>query len=253
MAGIPPQGHYRYFAELHDNPLVQSSIVEPDVLQAEGFRVDVVEAVSEIITPGADEKISPQIIWNQLFSMPLFPRPTTQYISGRESLDVTFFMTLLAGGVMNAVDLGVEGAPTSRNEALEYITRQAKGDIHEWLQKEPNVDPHAYPDLVRDSQGATRTNGRARFETCSLAVSLNRRLYRTRSGVLGLGPKVMKTGDVAVVLFGGKCPYILRQSGSEWLFLGEAYLRDDNVMQGGAVTEVRSGRRKGQVETFRMR
>ncbi|USP74767.1 hypothetical protein yc1106_02041 [Curvularia clavata] len=237
MAGVPPQGHYRYFAHLQDSPLVQSSIKEPNVLQADGFRVDVVATVSDTITPGASETISPQTVWNQLFTMPLSPRPNFQYEFGPEALDVAFFMTLLAGGVLNALEVGFEGAPTTRLEAVEHFTRQAKCDLYQWLEGEPSLEAQAYPDLIRDSQGANLEQGRSRFEKCSVMYSFNRRLYRTRSGMLGLGPMVTKPGDIVVVLFGGRYPFLLRQLASEWLFLGETYVRNNHIMLGEAVME----------------
>lgn len=253
LAGVPPTGHYRYFAHLQDNPLVQRSIKEPNILQADGFRVDVVAAISETITQGAGGTILPQTIWNQLFTMPIFPRPFFQYEFGAEALDVAFFMTLLAGGVANALSVGLEGVPTTRSEAVEHFTRQAKCDVCQWLESEPGFDLQAYSDLIRDSQGATRAQGRSRFEKCCVMYSLNRRLYRTRSGMLGLGPLVTRPGDVVVVLFGGKYPFLLRQLALEWLFLGETYVRNNHIMLGEAVTEVRSGKGGQRVETFRVR
>lgn len=254
LAGIPLVGHYRYFAELEDNPLYARNIKEPNFLQAGGFRVDVVEAMSDNISQDGSGRISPGKIWSQLFpTMALFPRPTARYVVGTEALDVAFFMTLLAGGVMNVADLGVVGAPNTRSEAIDYITRQASGDIHEWLQTQGDVDVQTYQDLAANSWGATRAGGSARFETCAVSISLNRRVYRTRAGLLGLGPKFMRPGDLVVVLFGGKYPYILRQIGTEWLFLGDTYLRDDHVMRGRAVMEVRSGPRRRQAENFRIR
>jgi hypothetical protein len=253
LAGIYPEGPF-HFAELLDNPFNQRYIVEPDILQAGGFRVDVVEAVSGIITQNTEGKISPNDIWSQLFpKLPLFPRPTANYVSGIEALDVAFLMTLLAGGVMNVAALGPAGAPDTRQEGIDYITRQAKGDVHEWLLSQPGVDPQVYPDLVADSWGATRVEGRSRYEMWATAQSLNRRVYRTRAGLLGLGPKFMKPGDMVVVLFGGKYPFILRQVGMEWLFLGETYLRDEHIMRGRAVKEVRSGQGRVQTENFRIR
>jgi hypothetical protein len=253
MAGVPPEGHYRYFAHLQDNPLVQKSIKEPNILQADGFRIDVVAAVSETITQGAGGTISPQTVWDQLFTMPIFPRPFFQYAFGAEALDVAFFMTLLAGGVVNALDIGFEGAPKIRSEAVEQFTRQAKCDMCQWLEGEPGFDIQAYSDLRRDSQGANGAQGRSRFEKCSVMYSLNRRLYRTRSGMLGLGPMVTRPGDVVVVLFGGKYPFLLRQLALEWLFLGETYVQNNHIMLGEAVTEVRSARGRQRVETFRIR
>lgn len=255
LAGIPPTGHYPYFAIMHDSPLVQRNIKEPNVLQAEGFRIDVIEAVSDPITQDSADQVSPQTIWSQLFpNIPLlYPRPTLQYVTGSEALDVAFFMTLLAGGIANLLDLGPVGAPSQRDQALDHVTRQAKGDIYEWLSGLPGVNAQAYPDLIRDSMGATRTNGHTRFETCAVMCSLNRQLFRTRGGLLGLGPKFTRPGDVIVVLFGGKYPFTMRQVGTEWMFIGETYLRDEHIMRGGAVTEVRAGKRKGQAEVFRIR
>ncbi|KAJ6197217.1 LOW QUALITY PROTEIN: heterokaryon incompatibility protein-domain-containing protein [Bipolaris maydis] len=236
MAGVPPKGHYRYFAQVQDNPLVQGSIKEPNILQADGFRVDVVDTVSETITQGASGIISPQTVWNQLFPMPISPRPDLQYEFGAEALDVAFFMTLLAGGVLNTLEIGFEGAPTTRSEVVEHFTKQAKCDLYQWLEGEPGFDPQAYADLIR----ANHEQGRSRFEKCCVI------LYRTRSGMLGLGPMVTRP----VVLFGGKYPFLLRQLAREWLFLGETYVRNNHVMRGEAA---RSTRGRQRVETFRIR
>lgn len=35
-------------------------------------------------------------------------------------------------------------------------------------------------------------------------LSQNKRMYRTRSGYFGLGPSILKNGDMAVVLLGGR-------------------------------------------------
>lgn len=50
----------------------------------------------------------------------------------------------------------------------------------------------------------------------------------------------MQTGDVAVVLYGGNTPYILRPSGDEFLFMGQAYV--DNIMEGEVMHSLRAGR-----------
>ncbi|KAH7391831.1 hypothetical protein BKA66DRAFT_458562 [Pyrenochaeta sp. MPI-SDFR-AT-0127] len=73
----------------------------------------------------------------------------------------------------------------------------------------------------------------ARYLT-GLMRLLNRRLFITASGQLGLGPAHMMSGDVVVVLFGGNVPYILRplESG-QWVFVGECYI--EGLMRGEAV------------------
>jgi hypothetical protein len=87
LAGIPMRGHYRYFAELHDSPLNGPS-VEPNVLQLDGYRVDLVDAVSDLIHYKYTEKPPIEAIWSQLFNFALFPRPSFQYTGTSEALDV---------------------------------------------------------------------------------------------------------------------------------------------------------------------
>lgn len=69
--------------------------------------------------------------------------------------------------------------------------------------------------------------------------------------MLGLGPIVTRPNDV-VVLLDGKYPFVLRQIAVEWLFLSETYVRDNHIMLGQAVTEVRSARGRQRVEKFRI-
>lgn len=48
-----------------------------------------------------------------------------------------------------------------------------------------------------------------------------------------LGPDVMEPGDVVVVLYGGKVPFVLRPEGNWWKLLGECYIH--GVMAGEAL------------------
>ena len=61
----------------------------------------------------------------------------------------------------------------------------------------------------------------------------NRRFFVTRRGFFGLGPSVLREGDICSVLFGGTVPFILRRKGTGYLLLGEAYLH--GVMRGEAI------------------
>lgn len=52
-----------------------------------------------------------------------------------------------------------------------------------------------------------------------------RRYFVTGKGYLGLGPSAMKSGDIVVILFGLKVPYVLRPiQGGRYQIVGEAYL-----------------------------
>jgi hypothetical protein len=76
-------------------------------------------------------------------------------------------------------------------------------------------------------------------DTCSL-----RRIFWTKNGSFGLGPQCMRPGDVVVVLYGGNTPYVLRQKGENWLFVGQAYV--DEIMHGELMKNLRTGRAKEQ-------
>ncbi|RYP81468.1 hypothetical protein DL770_005901 [Monosporascus sp. CRB-9-2] len=162
IPGIPRTGHYRYFAVLHDCPL-RGMPLEPNVLQLDGFRLDVVEAVSDSIASTYQD---------------LMPRPGFSAVNA-EPTPVYYHMT-----ITNAL--------------------------------------------------------------------LNRRVYRTRSGYLGIGPKFMKPGDQLVVLYGGHTPFILRQIRRDWIFVGDTYVHYWDLMTGQLVDRVRRGRTNILVETFRL-
>lgn len=74
----------------------------------------------------------------------------------------------------------------------------------------------------------------SRFWTLAWRFCCNRRIFRTKLGVLGLGPRAMREGDIVAVLYGGPWPYVLRPLGEtgEYQFVGRAYI--DNIMDGEA-------------------
>lgn len=85
--------------------------------------------------------------------------------------------------------------------------------------------------------------------TSALAPMLNRRLFVTSTGHLGLGPAGMMSGDIIVVLLGGRVPYVLRRVDDVcWRFVGECYV--DGFMYGEAMQpqDEASGSSKGRLE-----
>jgi hypothetical protein len=71
---------------------------------------------------------------------------------------------------------------------------------------------------------------------------LNRRLFVTAEGHLGIGPTVMQPGDEVVVLFRGTVPYIVRRREDHHVLVGDCYVRDDNIMFGQVTESARQGR-----------
>ncbi|KAN0102572.1 Heterokaryon incompatibility protein (HET) domain containing protein [Hyaloscypha variabilis] len=61
------------------------------------------------------------------------------------------------------------------------------------------------------------------------------KLFRTTKNYLGLGPQILKAGDVVAVIFGAKVPFILRPDGDHYLLLGDCYVH--GIMKGEAVEE----------------
>lgn len=90
--------------------------------------------------------------------------------------------------------------------------------------------------------------GDASRYTSALTPMLHRRLFVTSTGHLGLGPAGMMSGDVVVVLFGGRVPYVLRRVGDGyWRFVGECYV--DGFMHGEALEpQDEEGTGRGRIE-----
>lgn len=64
-------------------------------------------------------------------------------------------------------------------------------------------------------------------------VTRYRRFAVTSTGYYVLGPDAVQFGDVVVVLYGGKTPFLLRRDGSHWLLIGECYVH--GLMNGEAL------------------
>jgi len=55
----------------------------------------------------------------------------------------------------------------------------------------------------------------------------------------------MQPGDEVCVLFGGRVPFILRSIEDHYLFIGDSYVMDDDVMWGKPSAEIKAGRAPG--------
>lgn len=73
------------------------------------------------------------------------------------------------------------------------------------------------------------------YKSQAWAACYQSKLFRTSKGYLGLGPEILKPGDVVAVIFGAKVPFILRPEGDHYLLLGDCYVH--GIMKGEAVEE----------------
>ncbi|KAF2124673.1 hypothetical protein P153DRAFT_325963 [Dothidotthia symphoricarpi CBS 119687] len=131
----------------------------------------------------------------------------------------TFIHTLTAG-LSNTNKLASED-PTYQADALYWFAQHA---------------PHMLPGISFSQRLKWSIKQRpdpGRFHEAFVRACVDRRFFVTRDGSMGIGPDAMKQGDVIVVLFGGRVPYLLRALDTGYRFLGECYV--PGLMDGEAV------------------
>ncbi|KAH7392687.1 heterokaryon incompatibility protein-domain-containing protein [Pyrenochaeta sp. MPI-SDFR-AT-0127] len=79
-----------------------------------------------------------------------------------------------------------------------------------------------------------------RFDTSVKQTFDGKHFVKLDNGLLGVGPDTTCAGDLVVVLFGGRVPFILRQHGNYYILLGECYIH--GIMDGEAIDGWREGR-----------
>lgn len=77
-----------------------------------------------------------------------------------------------------------------------------------------------------------------------------RRVFWTKLGFLGLGPPGMEGDHEVAVLKGGSTPYVLKQRGDGWLYLGESYI--DGIMFGECFSSKVPGWARPKEQVFRI-
>jgi len=89
-------------------------------------------------------------------------------------------------------------------------------------------------------QAAKRGWDESFFARTASIICHSRRFFRTRKGYFGLGPPIMKNGDLCSLFFGAEVPYILRlgEDGT-FIFVGECYVH--GIMYGEAMAILRNG------------
>jgi hypothetical protein len=246
-------GHFRYFAIMHDSPLRGPSL-KPNSLQLDGFRVDQVVKVSDVMSFDPHGTIFVESIWNQMFDVPMFPR-LGQLYRNSEPLDEAFCLTLMAG------DLGwVMGTMSDLKLLLDKpagwpleCEQQSRANIRAFLLENSGSGQASRPENHPDSQAGPSGGDSEAFVRGAMAFSHNRRVYLTRNGFIGIGPKVMRPGDEVCVLFGGRMPFVIRPMDDHHVFIGDTYLHDHDIMWGDSTKAARSRKGHITVETFELR
>ncbi|KAI0459915.1 heterokaryon incompatibility protein-domain-containing protein [Xylaria acuta] len=254
LPGVPLNGHYPYFAQLHDCP-PRGMPMEPSILRLDGFRVDEVASVSGPVGSNEGGTLPVERLWNDLFAFPLFPRTNLEYIGGLEQLDTAFFLTLCGGGIGMILSMPDQlGALRDRLQALQMLAEHARNQARHWLSSSCGFPESAYQDLMPRSQAVHGAHLNIAYYHVGVWNYIhNRRIFRTRRGYLGLGPDFMKPGDRVVALYGGHIAFVLRQvSFTDWVLVGDCYLHHWDLMSGQLAELVRTGQTNIPVETFRL-
>lgn len=212
------------------------------VLSVPGFELDVIEDVCRIELRGARSQIPPlQPVfhvdepWGPYTRSPESPYPVEPDIIQAYAMTFTAMMR------------GVGGWWARRCPEDEYDHHRA--DFVAWLQwlraagEADGPGSHYPPGLysqerpfLNDTTEEGLLEFATRYQMMLQKYHLQRRLFRTRKGYLGLGGHGLLKGDRICILAGGAVPFILRprSTGEHHEFIGDAYVH--GVMDGEALT-----------------
>ncbi|KAL8993106.1 MAG: hypothetical protein Q9169_006597 [Polycauliona sp. 2 TL-2023] len=236
LAGLC-DGHFRYFAGLHDSPLSKPS-VRPNTLSIDGYFVDRVVALSSVVNIGVLEGPPVEDLWREVFGTCFFPL-ARQSNSQSELPQMVFCKTLSAGLLGSVLAAGLHMLSQGSDNSRAKYESQAHSDAAAYLTLvQTNLSTLSATEIASLNEAAL-SGSLARFGRSSQIFSHGRRVYLTQNGFLGIGPKVMEKGDEVCVLFGGRVPFILRRMHDHHVFIGETYIHDDGIMWGKLTEGVR--------------
>ena len=70
-----------------------------------------------------------------------------------------------------------------------------------------------------------------------MTVATQRRMIRTKDGLVGLAPELVRKGDFVCLFKGGMVPLVMREVGSRWVLIGDSYIH--GIMHGEAFEETK--------------
>lgn len=248
------------FAELRDNPFGWWQPERPRVLSLDGYRVDLVERVTDVLTFTPDDADTISVIentWLQLFGRPMVPRTGMRYRDGTP-LDEAFCKAMSVHPLGIIVGMAICDSATVTQFELRRETIDSMVHLtHEQRDELGNRAIRDFLTALAGNQAAGEFDERMtrifRLHTAAdtilpgLLVSIrifgvNRRIFVTRDGRIGLGPRAMRPGDELVVMFGHRMPFIVRPRHDHQLLVGDCVVVDDELMWGNTTEAVRFNR-----------
>ncbi|KAK4499645.1 hypothetical protein PRZ48_010163 [Zasmidium cellare] len=207
-----------FFNASLDHPIDIRTAKDPSKLRLTGLLVDGQGAsvVDDLTDVCLDSGALPQF-FNQAFSL-------WENLTDNETPDTaSLAMTLIAGR-------------DSRNQAATSEILDGFRDFQRRLQTSPRP-PRRRRSLTQHPITLPRHQHTpvCRYREACWNACHRRRFFTTRGGRFGIGPQVMQTGDVVVVLYGGQWPFVLRpvDGSTAYELVGQCYVHD--VMFGEAM------------------
>lgn len=222
------------------SPALATDGLQGEVLEVAGFELDVIEDVCRIEFVGRHSRTPPlqpvfhvEDPWKPYERSPESPYPV------EPDIVAAYAMTLTASC------RGVGGFWARRCPEDEYVAHAS--DFVAWLQwlraagEAEGSGSHYPPGLYSAERPFLNDNTEeevlefaTRYHVMIRMYNLQRRLFRTKKGYLGLGAHGLLKGDKVCILAGGAVPFILRARSTSdgYELIGDAYVH--GVMNGEA-------------------
>jgi hypothetical protein len=213
------------------------------MLNCRGFLIDTIRAISDMFDPSEltvttlekeNQKKLPFLvdhIWQKTVLEPAIPLRSFRELLASLSL-------VLTGGFRNSSD-STSGKNQEKQQAdlaaliLEYERIRLPGQSDGFLASLSSKEKQLIQ-TMGDSGSAHQ------FVQDMTWTSMCRKVFRTSKGHTGLGPRIMRKGDVCVVLLGAVYPMVLRKSDQDFQLIGPALMY--GFMDGEASILERQGR-----------
>lgn len=193
-----------------------------EVLELDGVYVDLITATSEIMMYGDDEETLE--VFRSWYDLLCDDQPITSRYPTGECRMAAYWRTLCMDTVRS---LGFKGVPLSRDRRYRRCSRHyMREGMRRWMSRtglphgmaDPVASGPAVPGEPSPRRLGERETGSDREKLTYVAVdfavtsaTLNRRLFFTKRGYMGIGPAAMRAGDAAYVFAGGHMPFVTRR------------------------------------------
>ncbi|KAK6433325.1 Ubiquitin-like protein [Oleoguttula sp. CCFEE 5521] len=231
--GIDPLD-FRAHVEHEVPSLLEPEGSDPNTISLEGIQTDSVSVASTVCMTSNYVEYDAMRPWllsaAQTLGLPHAAEPEKAVASTADELK-----SLACAVMAECADSGEKAADADIMVGVEWLRAVSDHDLSK-------SDPDMYRRIY--DVAASRVD-----DHCQLIMLKNRRLFRTHTGKFGLGPKVMRPGDVITAVRGSDLPVVLRRRQEEYQFIGFAYVH--GLMYGETAIDLLAAGVKEQVFVVR--